>query len=319
MTENHEEQISREALLQALGEQLRETRKFKKMSVEEVATTLKFSNNQVKALEAGDWSQLPDDVYALGFLRQYARLLRLDVSDEIAQLKSDMTLRQPWTIPDPAVAPSRRWAWLVLLLAIAGLVYVNLWQDDTGKSGGSPAVTAPGIEKQAPADEKQAPADKTQQDTDATAEAVQNSETPAATAGSDTAAASADENAAAPPTKEEPATTPAPEAGAADMAAAATTAAEPGRHQLLLAASGGDVWLQVHAVDSQGNRKKLKETLLRDGQQLLLQSDASTLLLTAGNAMALGVSIDGRERYTVGSLGRNGKVLRDFSLPLAAE
>ncbi len=315
MTENHEEQLSREALLQALGERLRSTRKFKKISVEEVATTLKFSDSQVRALEEGDWSLLPDDVYALGFLRQYARLLRLDVSDEIAQLKSDMTLRQPWTIPDPAVAPNRRWAWLVFLLAIAGLVYANLWQDDSEISTGSPAST--GMEQQTPDTIGERQQGTVHQDAAPTAATAQTA--PAATTETNMAVASADEKQAVPPTKEEATTKPAPEAGAVDVAAAATTTMATGEHQLLLAANGGDVWLQVHAVDDKGNKKKLKEILLRDGQHLLLQSDASTLLLTAGNAMALSVGIDGKERYAVGSLGKDGRVLRDFPLPLAAE
>ena len=48
-------------------------------SVEDVARALKLSVAQVKAIEADDHSQLPPAVFVRGFIRNYARLLGVDI------------------------------------------------------------------------------------------------------------------------------------------------------------------------------------------------------------------------------------------------
>ena len=49
------------------------------MSVEEVARQLKLSVMQVRAIEADDHARLPSGVFARGFIRSYARLVKLDL------------------------------------------------------------------------------------------------------------------------------------------------------------------------------------------------------------------------------------------------
>jgi cytoskeleton protein RodZ len=63
-----------------VGEQLRSAREAKKMTVADVAQALKFSVHQVVALEANDWSHLPGNTIIRGFVRNYARLLKLDAA-----------------------------------------------------------------------------------------------------------------------------------------------------------------------------------------------------------------------------------------------
>lgn len=58
--------------------QLREAREAHGMTVAEVARYLKLTPRQIEAMEAGDLSHLPEVTFARGFIRNYARLLKLD-------------------------------------------------------------------------------------------------------------------------------------------------------------------------------------------------------------------------------------------------
>jgi cytoskeleton protein RodZ len=51
------------------------------LTVAEVAQTLKFSPRQIEALEADDYAALPGNTIVRGFVRSYAKLLRLDAGE----------------------------------------------------------------------------------------------------------------------------------------------------------------------------------------------------------------------------------------------
>lgn len=70
--------------VQGFGRSLRRTREQLGLSVEDIASELRLSNFQIRALEADDWDQLPGMTYARGYLRSYARLLGLDVDQLLA-------------------------------------------------------------------------------------------------------------------------------------------------------------------------------------------------------------------------------------------
>lgn len=60
------------------GELLRLTRENKGLSVDQVASQLRISNQQIEGLENNDYKVFPTPVYARAHLRSYARLLGLD-------------------------------------------------------------------------------------------------------------------------------------------------------------------------------------------------------------------------------------------------
>ena len=60
------------------GRELAAARESCGLSIAEVARQLKLSPMQVEAMEAGDYRRLPGPVFARGFLRNYARLVKLD-------------------------------------------------------------------------------------------------------------------------------------------------------------------------------------------------------------------------------------------------
>lgn len=80
-----------EAVIEALpsaGEQLRSAREAKGMSIAEVAQSLMLAPRQVEAIEGDDWAKLPGETFVRGFIRNYARLLKLD-GDALLRRKSE--------------------------------------------------------------------------------------------------------------------------------------------------------------------------------------------------------------------------------------
>ena len=65
---------------------LRRTREAQGLSVSEVAHALKLNPRQIEALEAGRFDLLPGFAFTRGFLRNYARLLKIDPAPFLAQL-----------------------------------------------------------------------------------------------------------------------------------------------------------------------------------------------------------------------------------------
>jgi cytoskeleton protein RodZ len=69
-----------------VGKTLCEARERLGMSVHDVAERIKFAPKQVEALEANDFSHLPQATFLRGFVRSYARVLHLDEVALIAAL-----------------------------------------------------------------------------------------------------------------------------------------------------------------------------------------------------------------------------------------
>jgi cytoskeleton protein RodZ len=273
-----EEGASREELLLELASCLKNARKTQKMSLEEIALALKLRPVYLKALESGDWEDMPGEVYAFGFLKQYAVFLGVDVSRSVEQLKTGhYKLTKPLTFPDPPIAPNKTWVAIAALAFVVLLILFNLFDDEFSSN----------IEQQMPMTqtEETPPASMI----DIPLPPVEESDTIAGPVGTTA------------PTELQPETSiNAPEAAS--------------EHEYTLTAVDGDVWLQL---STQTNPKEtptlLREVLLRQGQNLTIYH-VSSLLLTCGNPVALQVHIDQKLVIAVGSLGESGKVLRNFKL-----
>jgi transcriptional regulator with XRE-family HTH domain len=61
--------------LKHIGEILRQSREEKGYTIEEMAGFLCLRKTVIMAIESGDWSGLPHEVYARGYIRKYASLL----------------------------------------------------------------------------------------------------------------------------------------------------------------------------------------------------------------------------------------------------
>lgn len=71
----------------SVGNQLRQAREAARLSLDEVAHALKFSPRQIELLEADQYQALPGSTIVRGFVRNYARLLRLEPDGLLQQLE----------------------------------------------------------------------------------------------------------------------------------------------------------------------------------------------------------------------------------------
>ena len=71
-----------------MGDTLRRTREAQGLSISEVANALKLNPRQIEALESGRFDQLPGYAFTRGFLRNYARLLKVDAAPLLAGLQA---------------------------------------------------------------------------------------------------------------------------------------------------------------------------------------------------------------------------------------
>lgn len=69
--------------MESIGEFFRQVRETKGLTVDEVSSKTRIRSDFVRALEDGNFSKLPDQVFARGFVRSYARSLGLDEEDAI--------------------------------------------------------------------------------------------------------------------------------------------------------------------------------------------------------------------------------------------
>lgn len=69
--------------MDSVGEFFKQVRETKGLTVDEVASKTRIRTDFVKALEDGNFAKLPDQVFAKGFVRSYARSLGLDEEDAI--------------------------------------------------------------------------------------------------------------------------------------------------------------------------------------------------------------------------------------------
>lgn len=138
--------LSREEVRRQVGERLLAARKKRQLSMEDAAGQLNIRITYLRALESGDWHEMPEDVYALGFLRQYARFLQADIDDLVRLLQNDeLHLSRPFTVPDPAIAPKRQWAVAAAVLFVVLLIAFNISRQPSGSAllPTNPAHTGP--------------------------------------------------------------------------------------------------------------------------------------------------------------------------------
>lgn len=111
--------------LQGVGQILKQAREKAGLTVEEASAQLRISQNQVRALESGDSGALPNSVYARGFVRNYAKLLKINAqpllqaySPQAAELGTEQIIPPSKNI---TVGRERR-TWLLYVLASIALI-----------------------------------------------------------------------------------------------------------------------------------------------------------------------------------------------------
>lgn len=121
------------------GAQLAAARESRGMSVADIAHQLKLSPWQVEALESGNYRRLPGAVFVRGFIRNYARLVKLDPALLLANSEHDLPHPAPAApekppsadIPFPAERKVNWHIYAVPTLAVlTGLVIFEFYYDE---------------------------------------------------------------------------------------------------------------------------------------------------------------------------------------------
>jgi len=296
------------SLLTDIGHRLRKARKARGENLDDLVRELKLRKVYLQALEKGDWDALPDKVYAVGFLRQYAAHLKLDLDDEINHIKNrQYKLTRPLTFPDPPIAPSRRWAWIAgacfIVLFITFNVYYYSANDTAPELQGSSPVMQP--------EQGSAKPDSEVNSVTVTSNMEPDTTTPAAKTLPPPPSAASNSHVEAPLSPEAPSL----QLSESRLPPESVAAILP-LHSYRFEAIGDAVWLQVYLPDTDGLNKgeMRKELLLQSGHHFILNEPVKLLWVTTGNAGALQVSIDGNIVDPAGSLGQIGKVLHDHQI-----
>jgi cytoskeleton protein RodZ len=133
------------ALAATPGATLAAAREANGLSVAEVAEQMRISPRQVAAIESGRYAELPGAVFVRGFIRNYARLLKLDPVPLLHALEPELGAEAPLraheiagTLPETARRSHPRW-WLgaavvLAVLAAATAVY-EIWRARAGAEG----------------------------------------------------------------------------------------------------------------------------------------------------------------------------------------
>ncbi|MGH8703488.1 MAG: RodZ domain-containing protein [Burkholderiales bacterium] len=149
---------------------LSQARQAQNLSTADVARHLKLSVWQVEALESGQYQQLPGKVFVRGFIRNYARLLKLD-PEELVHAATGL---RPQSELRPETPPSRDipfpaaggWRWqrygVAAAVIVASLaIYEFLFSDEpaTVTTRPGPVAAVPSSQEPLPAAPSKKPQD----------------------------------------------------------------------------------------------------------------------------------------------------------------
>jgi cytoskeleton protein RodZ len=106
------------------GTRLREAREALGMSIADAAQAIRLSARQIGQLEADAWDQLPGETFVRGFLRNYARLLKLDPEPLLATVHNQLpqAIELPESTDEEIPVEGSSAGQMVSILAGAGLL-----------------------------------------------------------------------------------------------------------------------------------------------------------------------------------------------------
>ncbi|GAB2180306.1 hypothetical protein DLREEDagrD3_05290 [Denitratisoma sp. agr-D3] len=141
------------------GSRLKAEREARGLSLSEVAHTLKFGVRQLEALEADNYEVLQGATFLRGFIRSYARFLKMDDAPLLALLDASAPPSQaeivaPTNMGEASTQPfvERNQKWLLLAMALVVVLAVAAyWLSLNEKLGGGESVVSPAVkEEEAP-------------------------------------------------------------------------------------------------------------------------------------------------------------------------
>jgi len=90
-----------------VAEQLRAAREARKLSIQQVADLTKIRTDHIRALEDGNFNAFSAPIYIRGSVKNYATMLKLDVSKILADLNAELGRTEKFAEPPPLVEESK--------------------------------------------------------------------------------------------------------------------------------------------------------------------------------------------------------------------
>lgn len=131
--------ISRSILTsQTIGERLAKIRQGSNLTLSDVSRALGIKRQYLEAIEIGHYADLPGDIYALEFIKSYARFLRLDAKAAAAEYGRERESERRRQVPSRrftfVFAPARGKIWgnsnflmrLAVVLPVLAVVFYGL-------------------------------------------------------------------------------------------------------------------------------------------------------------------------------------------------
>ena len=128
------------------GQLLSQTRRARGLGIEDVAVKLRVTTENVIALESDNYSSIGGAVFVAGYLRNYAKLLKLDDDAIVAQYRekhSDAALAKSRTIERPELSLQKRhrvqstWMLLAVIVGVTAGFWL-LWGGDEARQAVKP-------------------------------------------------------------------------------------------------------------------------------------------------------------------------------------
>ncbi|HXV67611.1 MAG TPA: RodZ domain-containing protein [Nitrospira sp.] len=303
--------------MESVGEFFRQVRETKGLTVDEVASKTRIRSDFVKALEDGNFAKLPDQVFARGFVRSYARSLGLDEEDAIHRFiqsagafyeKQDererLKVRQ--AEEERKRQANRRAVAVAIGIAVLTLVFLLSREQSSVLRRGAPE---PSSTKRTAETRKESPEPPVRQQPEPAAESVKPSESAAVSPGpvnegdhSETPASTA---AVAKP-EAEPVSTSSPGTDGPLGGLSIDGGAPSSDNQLVLDLEATELSWVVVQIDNGSPQ----EALLRPGEKAHWTGQ-DQFILTLGNAGGVKAELNGKPQKP---FGPSGKVARDIVL-----
>lgn len=267
----------------SIGETLRLRREARGLSLEQAAFQGRVPLRLIQVLESDDYHLVPDALYLIRVLHDYARFLGHDPGEIEREFRAAIRRQTKAAPPPRRETPAQlsvswrqiRWTGAAIV-AVAPIVFIAL---SLSSQQAIPPIAPP-------------PPDAADHDELAGAQSP----------------LSASRETPPPDEVAVPATTPAPDRPVPE-AAAESAPAERKRWRFLLVAEARELtWMAVQSDDGDS-----RQVLLRAGERARFAADRG-FLLTVGNAGGVALSLNG-ERIPL--LGRSGEVVRNLALPAA--
>ncbi len=304
--------------MESVGEFFKQVRETKGLTVDEVASKTRIRTDFVKALEDGNFAKLPDQVFAKGFVRSYARSLGLDEEDAIHRFiqsagsfyeKQDererLKVRQ---IEEDRKRQSNRKA-VTIAISIAVLTLIFLLSREQSSVFRRGAAEQGSATKRTTQSAKEIPA-STAREPERTAEVSKPTEMPAGApkTTTDTLPRQEPVTSASAASRSEPETvltaSPGSDGPLAGIALNATESVGDGQLALDLEAT------ELSWVVVQIDNGSPQESLLRPGEKAHWKGQ-DQFILTLGNAGGVKAELNGKPQKP---FGPSGKVARDIVL-----